>query len=277
MLLLAGGGGCRRRPAAAKAAPGERGREPAAVETDSNREAREKRATAVAGFPVQAGAAVEGCPVLLAPDYGAPRSGTLESGAEVRVVLVEPGFFGIRLPGLGLAFVPARCVRLVPEPLETPAVSRPRREIVPQVRPLQAEAGALSATPSPGSLVASPLPTDIEIPAGAVPKGSSPPPGTPLAALPAGAEPPVLMGRVEPTYPDLAKRMRLSGEVVLRVIVEADGRVGAVDVVSGAPAGMTAAAVEAVKKWTYRPARVDGQPVAVMKEVRVRFSLEAGH
>jgi len=36
---------------------------------------------------------------------------------------------------------------------------------------------------------------------------------------------------------------------------------------------MTEAAVDAVRRWTYRPARVHGQPVAVWKVVRIRFSL----
>ncbi len=137
-FALFGGSACGRRTVPAKAAPAEPQRVASPAETDSAREAREKRVTAVAGFPVQAGLAAEACPVLLAPDYGSPKSGAIEEGAEVQVVLVEPGFYGIRLPEKGLAFVPARCVRLLPGPLETPAVSRPRREIVPEVRPLGA-------------------------------------------------------------------------------------------------------------------------------------------
>jgi hypothetical protein len=137
-LALVGGSACGRRTTSTKAAPGEPERAASPEETDSAREAREKRATAVAGFPVQAGVAAEACPVLLAPDYGSPKSGALEEGAEVQVVLLEPGFYGIRLPEKGLAFVPARCVRLLPEPMKMPSVSRPRREIVPEVRPLGA-------------------------------------------------------------------------------------------------------------------------------------------
>jgi TonB family protein len=65
----------------------------------------------------------------------------------------------------------------------------------------------------------------------------------------------------------------LSGDVVLRAVVEASGTIGRIDVVTSAPFGMTDAAVDAVKKWTYRPARVNGQPVAVWKVIRVRFAL----
>ena len=48
------------------------------------------------------------------------------------------------------------------------------------------------------------------------------------------------------------------------------------EVVSGAPAGLTEAAAEAVRRWEYEPALVDGQAVAVYKTIRVRFSLPAG-
>jgi protein TonB len=76
-------------------------------------------------------------------------------------------------------------------------------------------------------------------------------------------------------YPEAARRLNLSGEVVLRIVVEANGSVGRIDVVSAGPAGMTEAAVDAVRHWTYRPARVAGQPVAVWKLVRVRFTRTA--
>jgi TonB family protein len=99
-----------------------------------------------------------------------------------------------------------------------------------------------------------------------------PVPRAPLASLPDGAEVPVLVTRVDARYPEAARRLNLSGEVVLRIVVEANGAVGRIDVVSAGPAGMTEAAVDAVRHWTYRPARVAGQPVAVWKLVRVRFT-----
>ncbi|MGA7992945.1 MAG: energy transducer TonB, partial [Thermoanaerobaculia bacterium] len=98
-------------------------------------------------------------------------------------------------------------------------------------------------------------------------------PAAPLTALPDGSELPVLVTRVDPQYPPQARRLNLSGDVVLRAVVEASGSIGRVDVVTSAPFGMTEAAVEAVRKWTYRPALVNGQPVAVWKVIRVRFLL----
>jgi TonB family protein len=98
-------------------------------------------------------------------------------------------------------------------------------------------------------------------------------PQEPLISLPDGSEPPVLVSRVDARYPDAARRLNLSGEVMLRIVVEGSGSVGRIDVLTAGPAGMTEAAVDAVRRWTYRPARVHGQPVAVWKIVRIRFSL----
>jgi TonB family protein len=218
----------------------------------------------VAGFPGQPGRAVETCPILLAPDYGAARHATLEDGDDVDVLLADHDFYGVRLPGKILAFVPARAIRLLPAPVPTAGRSKAGKDaVVPSITPLggpqpaqAAEAGASpSSAPTPASAAA-----------------RSPGPAEPLGALPSGAEPPVLVTRVDARYPDVARRMNLSAEVVLRVVVEPTGSVGKVEVVSGGPAGMTDAAIDAVKRWVYRPARVDGRAVAVTKIVRVRFS-----
>jgi protein TonB len=77
---------------------------------------------------------------------------------------------------------------------------------------------------------------------------------------------------VDARYPEAARRLNLSGYVVLRIVVEANGSVGTIDVMMPGPAGMTEAAVDAVRRWTYRPARIAGQQVAVWKVVRIRFA-----
>lgn len=225
-------------------------------ERKRDREEREKRAAAVAKFAAQPGRAIESAPVLLAPAYGAARWGEVDDGDDVEVILHDHDFYGIRLPVAGLAFVPARSVRLLPSEVPgTPEAPARRREIVPQVNSLGEPEGVAPATAAP----------PIETPRHAEAE-------KPLEALPPGAEPPALVVRVEPTYPEGARRMAVGGEVVLRVVVTAEGTVGKVDVVTGAPAGLTEAAVDAVARWRYRPARVGDRPVPVVKVVRVRFS-----
>ncbi|HQR47193.1 MAG TPA: hypothetical protein PK598_14420, partial [Thermoanaerobaculia bacterium] len=73
----------------------------------------------------------------------------LEEGAGVEVLFVEPDFYGIRTAGKGVAFVPARAVRLLPGPVATPAAPRPRREILPQINELPPASTTPGAGPTP--------------------------------------------------------------------------------------------------------------------------------
>jgi TonB family protein len=76
-----------------------------------------------------------------------------------------------------------------------------------------------------------------------------------------------LKSRVSPTYPELAKRMKITGTVKLEATVDAGGKVTAVKTVSGSRA-LSPAAEEAVSKWKYAP----GDGIATV-EVEVTFSL----
>lgn len=237
-----------------------------------DRETREKRAEAVAGFAPQPARAVESCPVLLAPDYGAARWGTLEDGDDVDVVLSDHDFFGVRLAGKMLAFVPARSVRLLPSAVAAGPERSAGRGVVPEVQSLGVPDRDLH--PTPGGVVPMP-PAVVGAGRAPAPPSASPAPilpQEPLVSLPEGSEVPVLVSRVDARYPDAARRLNLSGDVMLRIVVEGSGSVGRIDVLTAGPAGMTEAAVDAVRRWTYRPARVYGQPVAVWKIVRIHFA-----
>ena len=239
----------------------------------ADREAREKRAVAVAGFSPQPARAVESCPVLLAPDYGAARWGSLEDGDDVDVVLADHDFFGVRLAGKILAFVPARSVRLLPSSVAAIPAGPSGRGVVPEVQSLgvpdrDLRPAAAGRTPAPtADAGAAPATSSAAAVAAATPALSQ----APLVSLPDGAEIPVLLSRVDARYPEAARRLNLSGDVVLRIVIEANGSVGRIDVMTPGPAGMTEAAVDAVRRWTYRPARIAGQQVAVWKVVRIRF------
>ena len=81
-----------------------------------------------------------------------------------------------------------------------------------------------------------------------------------------------LISHPEPVYPPIAKTLHLQGTVLLHVGVDATGTVTKVDVLGGPPM-LRAAAIDAVKKWTYRPFEVNGQAAAVQVVVSVPFSL----
>ena len=83
-----------------------------------------------------------------------------------------------------------------------------------------------------------------------------------------------LLKRVDPAYPDLARRAGIEGTVELEVSIDATGAVTDVEVVRGLPLGMSEAAADAVHRWTYKPARTATGPVASRKSVRIRFVLQ---
>jgi TonB family protein len=82
-----------------------------------------------------------------------------------------------------------------------------------------------------------------------------------------------LTRRAAPIYPELARRGRISGTVVLKVMVDEEGNVEQIRPTSGPPL-LRAAAIAAVQQWKYSPTVVDGRPVPVIASVTVIFQLQ---
>lgn len=77
--------------------------------------------------------------------------------------------------------------------------------------------------------------------------------------------------RVEPRYPEPARRVRLQGAVILEAVIDERGNVTSVRVVKGMAMGLEQAAIEAVSRWKFQPATLDGRPVAVYFNLTVNF------
>jgi protein TonB len=88
-----------------------------------------------------------------------------------------------------------------------------------------------------------------------------------------GVTPPGLLREVRPDYTEDARRRGIEGDVVLEIVVRADGTVGNVTVLQGLGGGLDRRAIDAVRQWRFSPARRFGTPVDVMVEVAVEFSL----
>jgi TonB family protein len=88
-----------------------------------------------------------------------------------------------------------------------------------------------------------------------------------------GIDPPTLLREVKPAYTDEARRKAIEGNVVLKIVVRADGSVGDVTVIHTLAAGLEGRAVDAVRQWRFSPARHQGTPVDVLVEVSVGFSM----
>ena len=132
----------------------------------------------------------------------------------------------------------------------------------PATQPARADTNSLSLLIP---LSEKPLPPPLE-----------PPPGD------LDVQPPVIRGQVEPAvvikktqpvYPALAKTARVEGIVVLEGTINPQGKVEKLHVVSGHPM-LVDAAIEAVKKWRYRPAKLNGEIIFCPVHVQVQFLLE---
>jgi protein TonB len=107
---------------------------------------------------------------------------------------------------------------------------------------------------------------------------SSMPTAVPKAATPQrvrvsqGVSQGLLVHKVTPQYPPLARQARIQGVVVLQALIGKDGGIQNLHVVSGHPM-LTNSALEAVKEWKYKPYYLNGEPVEVETTINVNFSL----
>ena len=82
--------------------------------------------------------------------------------------------------------------------------------------------------------------------------------------------------KVQPKYPDRARRDKITGQVVLKEVVHKDGTVGDVVVLKspGSKLGFDEAVIDAVKQWRYKPGLLNGYAVDVYFTVVIDFTDE---
>jgi protein TonB len=117
---------------------------------------------------------------------------------------------------------------------------------------------------------------------GSVPSAAPPPPPPPKAVEKAAAPTRIKIGgsvqqaklvrQPHPVYPPLAKQARISGVVKLSAIISKDGTIQKLEVISGHPL-LVPSALEAVKQWVYQPTLLNGEPVEVITQIDVNFTL----
>ncbi len=82
----------------------------------------------------------------------------------------------------------------------------------------------------------------------------------------------MLLRKVEPTYPAMARQMRIQGIVRFQAVIGKEGEVEDLQFVSG-PRALEKAASDAVKRWVYRPTLLNGRPVEVSTQIDIDFTL----
>ncbi len=106
----------------------------------------------------------------------------------------------------------------------------------------------------------------------APPPAATPVSGQPLPDILPYDNPPEPVTTVQPTYPEFAKEAQITGTVVIHALVGKDGRVGRVIVAKGIT-GLNDAAIDAVKRWVFKPALKDQAPVESWYEADLDFEL----
>ena len=81
-----------------------------------------------------------------------------------------------------------------------------------------------------------------------------------------------MTNRVEPDYPDAARRAHVQGTVTVDTVVSSDGKVLEASAISGSPQ-LSNAAVAAVRQWQYKPYTVKGKKSGFRTQVPVTFML----
>ena len=82
----------------------------------------------------------------------------------------------------------------------------------------------------------------------------------------------MLVRRVEPIYPPLARQIRHSGQVRLHALIAVDGTIASLEVMDGDPL-LVRSALDAVGQWRYQPTLLNGSPVEVETVITVVYTL----
>ncbi|MBL8232104.1 MAG: energy transducer TonB [Bryobacterales bacterium] len=83
-----------------------------------------------------------------------------------------------------------------------------------------------------------------------------------------------LVRQPKPVYPPLAKQARIQGTVKFQAIIGKDGTIQNLQLISGHPL-LVPSATEAVKQWVYQPTLLNGEPVEVVTQIDVNFTLSS--
>ena len=87
-------------------------------------------------------------------------------------------------------------------------------------------------------------------------------------------KPPLLLEKVEPVYPEEARKARVQGVVILRIMVNEEGLVERFLVMKSESGLLNQPAIDAVKEWKYEPLLIEGKPTPVVFNVTVTFRLK---
>jgi len=170
-----------------------------------------------------------------------------------------------------------------PPPAFAPASRRPSTTVPtdPSVAPPAAPPRIEPETPTLGPQFDVPIGPPGSVPAAVGDIAGVAPPSPPLplepprpatvrvAQLP---EPPHKIVDFRPVYPDLARKARVEGTVILESVLDTSGNVTQLRVIRSVPL-LDQAALDAVRQWKYTPTIYGGRQVSVLMTITIRFTL----
>ena len=179
------------------------------------------------------------------------------------------------------AAVPIKVVKQIQSDLQNGQLRTPTKipEKVQMIKeeeappPVMASGGVVGGVPGgiPGGQMGGVIGGIISSTPVAVPKVATPQ----RVRVSQGVSSGLLIKKVQPAYPPLARQARIQGQVLLQAQISKDGSIENLSLISGHPM-LAPAAIEAVKQWRYKPYMLNGEPVAVDTQVVVNFTLSGG-
>lgn len=89
----------------------------------------------------------------------------------------------------------------------------------------------------------------------------------------AETQPPVLLEKALPAYPERARKAYIQGTVILKAMIDANGEVADLEVLQGLELGCTQVALEAAKEWRFEPATLRGEAISAPLQLSIEFRL----
>jgi len=145
-----------------------------------------------------------------------------------------------------------------------------RAFVPPPTQPKSVQGAIIDAPPALANAPVTPV--GVNLPASLAPI-SPPPPGAPQQVrVESTLQAANLIKKVVPVYPLLAKSAGVQGLVRFTAVIGKDGKMQNLKLISG-PLPLVDAASDAVKRWVYRPTLLNGQPVEVITDISVNFTI----
>jgi len=202
--------------------------------------------------------------------------------ALIIAIIIHVGIFLIHLPEIvysepkkaekAKVYVVQQLRFKPPPPQQQQELLKPRTKKIPIPDPTPDE-------PEPIRVVEEVDQPDLDIPVDdsliGIPEGP-PPSAEPTGPIEVGGNvrPPEKISYPQPAYTEIARKARIQGVVIVQAIIDKQGNVTNVKVLKGLPMGLEEAAVEAIKTWKFKPATLNGKPVAVYYNLTVNFKLQ---